>query len=546
MMKKWIRWGFLMVCVVTFLMPAIGDKTASAAGNFIMGGDVSMLNEVEELGGKFYEGGVQKDALQILSSHGMNYVRLRIWVDPYDSQGNPYGGGTNDLATTIALAKRAKLQGMEVLLDFQLSDFWADPGTQTKPKAWQNLTYAQLKTAVHDYTRSVIVAMKNENVMPKMVQMGNETSGGILWGDGQVGSGIDDFTQLGELLSAGINGVNDALVTGEDIEIVLHLDMGGDNNLYRWWFDGITAQGVDYDIIGLSYYPFWHGTMGELQYNLNDLSKRYGKDVLIVETAYGFTLDDGDGLGNSFYTAEEATGGYPATPAGQVAYMRDLKEIVQDVPNGRGRGIFWWEPTWLPVTGANWGTEAGKLYNDDTGLLSNPWDNQTLFDFDGNALSSLSVFNESIPTNLVSNASFEANSWTSTPTNWGVWGATASDYTAIKVEQPGVTGDNKLTHWKDTAYTAATSQVVTGLSNGTYSFTAWILNSGGQSDVHLYAKNYGGAELQQALPVSATKWVKVRIDNIQVTNGQCEIGVISYASANNWINMDNVKLYKSY
>lgn len=535
----------MLAVAVTLMFPSFGSRTAEAAGDFIWGADVSMLHEVEQKGGKFYEGGVQKDALQILSANGMNYVRLRLWVDPYDSQGNPYGGGTNDLATTIALAQRAKAKGMGVMLDFQLSDFWADPGTQTKPKAWQNLTYTQLKTTVHDYTQSVITAMKAQNVMPAIVQMGNETSAGVLWDDGKVGGGIDDFTQLGELLSAGIDGVNDALSTGEDIEIILHLDHGGDNSLYTWWFDSIVAEGVDFDIIGLSYYPFWHGTMGELSYNLNDISKRYDKDVMIVETAYGFTLDDGDGLGNVFYTTEESVGGYPATPAGQAAYMRDLREIVEDVPNDRGRGIFWWEPAWLPVTGANWGTAEGAAYNSDTGLLSNPWDNQTLFDFNGNALSSLSVFSETSPTNLLTNGSFEANGYTSTPTGWSVWANTTSNLSAIKTEQPGVTGDYKLTHWLATAYTASTYQTKTGLANGTYSLTAWVLNSGGQNAAYMYAKNYGGTELQTSLPVSTSSWMKVRIDNIQVTNGQIQIGFYSNANANNWLNIDNVKLYKT-
>lgn len=546
-MKKRLKKLGAAALLLTLALPAAGSQSAYADGSeFIMGADVSMLNEVEQLGGEFYENGVQGDALDILSSHGINYVRLRLWVDPYDSLGNPYGGGTNDLATTIALAQRAKAEGMGILLDIQLSDFWADPGTQTKPKAWQSLTYTQLKTAVHDYTESVITAMKNVNVLPSMVQVGNETSSGILWDDGKVGGGIDDFTQLAELLSSGISGIHDALDSGEDVEIILHLDYGGDNNLYTWWFDKIAAEHVDYDIIGLSYYPFWHGTMGQLSYNLNEISKRYDKDVMIVETAYGFTLDDGDGLGNSFYTTEESVGGYEASPAGQVAYMRDLKEIVKDVPNGHGRGIFWWEPTWLPVQGANWGTEAGALYNDDTGLLSNPWDNQTLFDFDGNALSSLSVFNESVPNNAVANPSFESDGWTNTPSGWSVWTANASDYDAVKVEEPGVTGDYKLTHWKATAYKASTYQTITGLDNGTYSLTAWVLNSGGQNTVQLYVKNYGGVEKNIDLPVSTSNWVKVRIDNIQVTNGQAEIGIYSDANAGNWINLDNVKLYKSY
>ncbi|WP_110931936.1 glycoside hydrolase family 53 protein [Paenibacillus bouchesdurhonensis] len=544
-MGKWVRAIALAGVVALFTSMITPLQETKAAGGFVMGGDVSMLHEVEQLGGKFYDQGTPKDALQILSAHGMNAVRLRLWVDPYDSFGNPYGGGTNDLATTISLAQRAKAQGMEVLLDFHFSDFWADPGKQNKPKAWQSLTYNQLLTTVYDYTHSVITQMKAAGVMPDMVQVGNEASSGILWNDGKVGGGIDDFTKLGELFTSAINGINAALSSSENIEIVLHLDHGGDNNLYTWWFDKIEAENVDYDIIGLTYYPFWHGTMGELAYNLNAISSRYNKDVMIVETSYGFTLDDGDGLGNSFYTAEESIGGYPATVEGQTAYLRDLKEIVRDVPNNRGRGIFWWEPTWLPVAGANWGTDAGKLYNNDTGLLSNPWDNQTLFDFNGNVLSTVSVFTPSAPTNLVANHSFEADGWTTTPSSWNRWAADTASYNAIKVEENGITGSYKLTHWSDSAYEASTYQTVSGLSNGTYTLSAWVLNSGGQNTLQLYAKNYGGSERNVNLPVSPTKWVKVKIENISVTNGQIELGIYSDANADNWMNLDNVKLYKT-
>ncbi len=278
---------------------------------------------------------------------------------------------------------------------------------------------------------------------------------------------------------------------------------------------------------------------------MNDISKRYDKDVMIVETAYGFTLADGDGLGNSFYEAEESIGGYPATPQGQIEYMKDLREIVEDIPEDRGRGIFWWEPTWIPVEGAHWGTEAGKLYNDDNGLLSNPWDNQTLFDFNGNLLESVSIFNNSVPTNLVQNHDFEQDGWTNTPTNWGVWAEDSSDSDAVFVEGPGINGDYKLTHWSDNDYTVSTYQTLNELEDGEYTFSAWILNSGGQDDVYIYAKNYGDNELQQNLPVSTDEWVKVEIENITVTNGQCEIGIISYANAGNWMNIDNVKFHKN-
>ncbi|GAA1677402.1 glycosyl hydrolase 53 family protein [Glycomyces endophyticus] len=537
----------LMAGALTAAVLAVGEPAAAVRSDFIMGVDVGMLGEVEDLGGRFYDDGVEGDALGIMADHGANMVRLRLWNDPYNASGDPYGGGTNDLASTIAMAQRAKAQGMDVLLDFHLSDWWADPGTQTKPKAWQNLTYAQLKTAVHDYTESVINAMEAAGAKPDMVQMGNEISSGVLWEDGRIGGAVSDFTQLGELLSAGIDGVNDA---ASGIEIALHLDMGGDNSLYQWWFDGITAEGVDFDVIALSYYPFWHGTMGELKQNLNDISERYSKDVLIVETAYGWTLGDGDGLGNSFYTAEEATGGYAASVQGQVDFLRDLREIVADVPDDRGRGIIWWEPTWLPVEGANWGTEAGKEDNDDTGTLSNPWDNQTLFDWDGNALATLDVFGENAATqrvNLLTNGSFEANgTYTNTPSGWTVVSANSGYANATFTSDAWPAhGDWTANHYWASAYTVSLYQNKTGLANGTYTLSGWVLSGGGQNSVYMYAKNYGGAERQAAIPASASAWTYVSIEGIQVVNGQIQVGFWDNANAGNWLNIDDVKLYRT-
>lgn len=524
------------LAVTTALVPT--TASADVHPDWVWGVDLGMLAEVESKGGEFFQDGVQGDAVEILADAGSNLVRLRLWVDPYTVDGEPYGGGTNDLASTIAAAQRAKAEGMDVLLDFHLSDWWADPGTQTKPKAWRDLTYPQLLTTVHEYTEDVITQMRAAGVVPEMVQMGNEISAGVLWDEGRIGGAVTDFTPLGELLSAGFEGVDDALLPGEDVEKILHIDHGGDNNLYRWWFDGVIAAGVDFDIIGLSYYPFWHGTMGDLKNNLNDLASRYGKDLLIVETAYGWTLDDGDGLINSFYTAEEAAGGYPATVQGQTEFLRDLRDIVQAVPGGLGRGIVWWEPAWLPVEGAHWGTEAGKEDNDDDGILSNPWDNQTLFDFDGNALSTLEVFSETPGTNVLTNGSFEADGWTSSPTGWTVWG----DSAAVKTEDPAVHGAFKLSYWSDTAYEASTYQQVPGIANGTYDLTAWVLSSGGQTTAELYAKGHGGADRTVGLPTSPTSWTRISLEDVTVTSGWIEVGVYSDATAGSWINVDDVTL----
>ena len=519
------------------------ERSNADYSDFIRGADVSMLKDIEDLGGEFYDNGVKKDALEIMKNHGANYVRLRLWVDPYDSEGNSYGGGSNDFNTTLYLAKRAQEKGMKVLIDFHLSDYLADPGTQSKPKAWENLSYDELKTTLYNYMKNTLNDFKNQGVVPDMVQVGNETSSGILWDEGKIGGDYTDFTQLAELLNQAISGVRASV--GNQTKIVLHLDNGGNNSLYRWWFDGVTGCGfdLDFDIIGLTYYPMWHGTMDDLQYNLNDISARYNKDVMIVETAYAFTLADGDGLGSSFSPQDEEIGGYPASVQGQKDFMSDLESVILNVPGNRGLGFFYWEPEWIPVEGAYWGTEAGKEYIEDNGILSNPWDNLALFDFNGNALESIDIF-QTPEQNLVTNPGFEIDGYTNSPTGWNVWLDDGVNGETVKTEGNGFDGNYKLSFWNESAYGCSIYQTVTGLENGTYTLSAWVMTNANQTVNQLYVKNYGGEEMNQTLPVSDLGWNKVVIDNIQITNGQCELGIYSIANGGDWCNIDNVMLRK--
>lgn len=339
----------------------------------IRGADISTLKKVEDNGGLFYDRGVRKDPLVILRSHGVNYVRLKIWKDPVNVD------GSNDLAKTVEMAERAKKAGFKILLDFHYSNFWADPGRQDKPTAWVGLNPKELEQAVYDHTAETMQALKDVQALPDMVQIGNEINSGMLWPDGKTwGAGSGGFDRLAPLLRAGISGVRD--VAGpKKVDIMLHLANGGDNGLYRWWFDEVTKRGItDFDVIGFSFYPYWHGTLEQLSYNLADISARYDKDVVVVETAYAFTLENGDDLSNIFGAAQQAEAGYPATVAGQADFLTDIREVVQNVPNGRGLGVFYWEPAWIPVEGAGWRSGEG-----------NAWENQALFDFEGNALESL-------------------------------------------------------------------------------------------------------------------------------------------------------------
>ncbi len=348
--------------------------------NFIMGMDISMLYEIERLGGKYYDKGVEKDLLDILKDYGINWIRLRVWVDPRDENGNPLGGGNCDHVNMTEIAKRAKQKGLKLLLDFHYSDWWADPGKQSKPKAWEKLTGEALARAIYEYTKDVLKYMLKNNALPEMVQLGNELNNGFLWPDGQIsGPGAGGFDGFVSLLTAGINAVREV---DPNIKILLHLADGGNNKLYRWLFDEMIKRNVDFDVIGLSFYPYWHGTLFELEENMNDLALRYGKDLIVVETAYAWTLQDVDEQPNILGTDSMiAQAGYKATLQGQVSFLTDLVELIHKVPRNKGLGIFYWEGAWIPVKGAGWKTGEG-----------NPWENQTFFDFNGNVLPSLNFF----------------------------------------------------------------------------------------------------------------------------------------------------------
>ena len=362
--------------------------------DFIKGADISTLLEAEQHGAKFYnQNGQQQDAIAILKANGVNYVRLRLWVDPQDASGKTYGGGSNNLENTIALAKRVKAQGLKLLLDFHYSDFWTDPGKQFKPKAWEKMDYPQLKTAIHDYTRDTIARFKQEGVLPDMVQIGNEINGGILWPEGKSwGQGGGEFDRLAGLLNAAISGLKENLTGGEQVKIMLHLAEGTKNDTFRWWFDEIAKRGVPFDIIGLSMYTYWNGPISALKANMDDISRRYNKDVIVVEAAYGYTLDNCDNAENSFQAKEEKDGGYPGTVQGQYDYIHDLMQSVIDVPDHRGKGIFYWEPTWIAVPGTTWATKAGMKYIHDEWKEGNARENQALFDCQGKVLPSITVF----------------------------------------------------------------------------------------------------------------------------------------------------------
>ena len=358
----------------------------------IKGMDLSTLAEVEECGGRFSYKGEAGDAMEILRRCGMNLVRLRLWNDPVSETGEPYGAGNNDLERTIALARRARALGVDWLLDFHYSDFWADPGKQITPKAWQGLDAAALEQAVFSYTRSVLLRLKEEDLLPAMTAVGNEITNGLLWPLGRA----PNFENIARFVSAGIRAVNSV---DPAQPVMLHLDNGTNGELYRGWFDAyFAAGGQDFDCVGMSYYPFWNGSIGELGRNMAEVSRRLGKDIIIAETSMGFTMDDyrdyeqlspdqRKGMATRAELAAKVP--YPMTPQGQCAFLTDLAEAIRRVPDGRGKGFIWWEPAWLPVPGSGWASGAALSYIGEKGPGGNEWANQTLFDYQGRALPAL-------------------------------------------------------------------------------------------------------------------------------------------------------------
>jgi arabinogalactan endo-1,4-beta-galactosidase len=335
----------------------------------ILGADISSLNKSEAMGGVYKSSdGTPGDALQILNQHGMNYARLRVWVNPAD--------GYHNKAELLKMAVRLNSLGIKLLVDFHYSDNWADPGKQIKPAAWKDLDFDQLMQAVYDYTYDVCSSLVSQGTPPEMVQLGNEINAGMLWPDGD----YNHFDNLAALLKEGNRAVKDC---SPSTLVMLHIAEGGDNEMARWWFDNITRREVPFDVIGISYYPFWHGSLAELQANLNDISARYDKDVIVVETAYAFTDQEGDNLAN-IASRRLTTPGYPFTPEGQRRMLRDIMSIVRGVSNGRGLGIFYWDATWTAVPGNGWDTTDPKS--------GNAWENQALFDFNDRVLPALDEY----------------------------------------------------------------------------------------------------------------------------------------------------------
>ncbi len=336
---------------------------AQATTNFLVGADMSLLAYFETNGITYRGNGVPQDALQLLKNRGFNCIRLRLFTsNPAQAQVDPYNY-VNNTNYSIPLAVRVKNAGLKLLLDFHYSDTWADPTHQATPAAWSNLNFPQLTTQLRNYTSNAITAFRNAGALPDYVQTGNEITGGLLWTNGQLygtGNPAAQWTNVGLLLKAAVQGVTDAAPSNPP-KIIIHIDRGGDWPGTQYFFDNlIHTQNVPFDIIGESYYPFYHGPLTNLFLCLSNAALTYGKPVMIVETAFPWT--------NSYWTTNLY--GFAPTTNGQSQYAIALAQIVKQIPNGLGSGIFWWGAEYQKLNGLNEaGYDTASLFNGQGNLL---------------------------------------------------------------------------------------------------------------------------------------------------------------------------------
>jgi arabinogalactan endo-1,4-beta-galactosidase len=342
---------FLKLYIFILLLFSFSFATKIQAQNYAIGADLSFLKQAEDNGFVFKEDGEGKPGLQLFKDHGYNWIRLRLFHSPTQLP--------NNLKYTIELARQAKELGYKFLLDYHYSDTWADPGKQYLPKAWEGISQEQMVDSVFEYTKSTMIAFRKAAAFPDMVQVGNEINAGMLWPNGKLPNNWDNFAQL---LQAGINGINASCGNNPCPKVMIHIAKGGDRRFTEYYFDKIRNYGIEYDVIGQSYYPWWHGNLLSLRECLSFAAMEYQKDVMVVEAAYNFAPKE--------YVGKLAP--FPETPEGQKEFMEEVHRIVLAVPDNRGRGIFWWEPA-APQRG---------------------FSTRTYFDKEGNVMPVINVFNK--------------------------------------------------------------------------------------------------------------------------------------------------------
>lgn len=573
--------------IMTFTLPTEAEDSPvyvkpipDISDDFIRGMDASSVLVEEKSGVKYYNfEGEEQDVFMTLAQAGVNYIRLRVWNDPYDENGNGYGGGNNDVATAIELGKRATKYGMKVCIDFHYSDFWADPKRQHAPKAWQGMTSVEKADALYTFTKDSLTEMLEAGVNVGMVQIGNEINYGM--------SGVKDKDAVARLLASGSKAVREISAEYEqDIDVVVHYTKINQPNALYALIENLIEHELDFDMIGLSFYPFWDGTMENMQTVIRTIREKYQKEVFIAETSYCYTSEDGDGSGNSLVGTTDIVPGYSATVQGQTSMIRD---VIAAANEAGALGIFYWEGTWIPVGeatednspiweefGSGWASSYASDYDpDDAGLYYGgcSWDNQAFFDFDGHPLPSLNLFKylkygttissaidynpvEKEPedtdnkidysnlTNLVLNPGFED----ADTSMWRVNFAGETNPTDYFDKMEDTYSGNKSFHFfsPDSDMEFSIEQDFTGLEPGTYHLLAYSQGGDMTADAtfELYAITSEGEQSTAFELTTYADWKNPTITDIKVADGNLTIGIRIKTNATSWGTVDDFALYK--
>ncbi len=555
------------------------------ADEFIRGMDISSLPEIEEKGGKFYDfDGKEYEGLDIIKKYGVNYIRLRIWNEP---QNVPESGGYCDLDHTIRMAKRIKAKGFKFFLDFHYSDWWADPGKQNKPKAWEDLSFDELVQAVYEYTYHVLEELDKAKAYPDMVQIGNEIRSGMLFPDGMV----QNWPKLAKLINAGVKAVRD---TQKDrpTAVVIHLDQGGKYHYFEDFFDKAIAHGVtDFDVIGLSYYPFWHGTFNDFKTTMDKLVDRYGKPLVVAKIAHAHRLHKDKG--GMFGQDQEEISGFAASEENQRLVIKLIMNITANVKNNMGLGTFYWEPLAIPTPGQDpnigWhnmaifdsngrALEALKAYSFDPDKADNSmvckiynptnmdvpvgerpklpgtvkvlmfdgrvedrkvtWEEITddMIEKEGKYLIKGKVENTHKQAELylfVSNEFLQLTNYIKNPNfdeqleGWNVSTSLGEVVTGIGAENRFPMPDLHYFYYESREnFTLDISQTIEGLEKGKYSLSVMIRGDNTTGvEVGLYAKHQNGEKIFRQMHPSDHEWKEYRIDDIKVVKDKIDIGV---------------------
>jgi len=415
-MKKSVNIILLILCLAACLASCSGgtslipkekiegsalyvEKVDDITDDFILGMDASCVPSLEASGVKYYDfSGNEKDVYAILAENGVTHIRVRVWNDPYDADGNGYGGGNCDIDNCVEIGKRAAAVGMKLIVDFHYSDFWADPAKQMVPKAWADMDIETKTQAVYDYTSDCLKKLKNAKVAVGMVQVGNETNGALC--------GEKTWFNIQYLMNAGSKAIREVY---PDALVAVHFANPEKTGAYEDYAWRLNYYEVDYDVFASSYYPYWHGTLDNLSTVLSTIATTYDKKVMVMETSYAFTDEDSDFSGNTISSGGAIVKDYPFTVQGQANSVRNVIDTIANKTTN-GIGVCYWEGTWITVGttsweansalweqyGSGWASSYSTDYDpDDAGKYYGGCavDNQALFDATGHPLESLRVFN---------------------------------------------------------------------------------------------------------------------------------------------------------